>query len=89
MVSKAAREKQANALSAILMDTARDLARAHVAGKPLSSIEAEGAARIAANYQSRICSTPDCGHLTGNPHLERCNSCDRELRGPFSFGEDE
>jgi hypothetical protein len=30
-----------------------------------------------------------CGEEILDARWERCNSCERDLRGPFSYGEDE
>lgn len=72
-------------VSQILAETARDLTLAHVAGKPLDRVIAEGSARIAAHYaQPRICKG-DCGEELTDTRFEYCSRCDREIRGPFSF----
>lgn len=73
-------------VSQILAETARDLTKAYVAGTPLAPVEAEGAARIAAHFQPRLCSY--CGDEAMSDS-DLCKPCYRDVKGPFSFGEDE
>lgn len=71
-------------VSQILAETARDLTLAHVAGKPLDRIVSEGAARIAAHFQPRLCKTPGCKN-EAHPY-DWCRECDDRQ---FSHGEGE
>ena len=82
--------KQVSPLGQILMDQARDLAHAQLAGKPLDRIVSEGAARIAAHYQPKPCRF--CGAEQGDRFASDkglCNPCYRDLRGPFEFERDD
>lgn len=72
-------------LGRILMETARDLTMAHVAGKPLDRVVSEGAARIAAHYSKpRYCK---CGAELFGAVFDECSTCYREIKGGFSEDE--